>query len=516
MKKLLLGSVGTFAILAVIVGGTTAFFSSQASVNGNAFAAGTLNLLLSAEEGSAKLSEINPQWNFTAMAPGGTPETASVWLHNTGTIDGQTLSLAIPSGWTNPSNIAAQMRITELTLDGENLLTGGAGPRERVYEAPESCDILVGSSGEANHTTIQAGLDAAAVGEVVCVEPGTYTEDLSMVTDGVTLVSLEGPQTTIIDADETNAGIAIGDFVSGGGSNPDNVTVQGFTVQNWQERGIAQRNGDGIVFIYDNIVVDPAASGVKRGGIILSGSNGGSEVIGNMVGVPTFGDPDWISAAILLIGTDNAVVEDNTVQGVDIGIAIAGYPGFSSSDPSWTESRGVIVRYNSIESTSDGIGILGDVDNLTVELNEIVNSGVGVNQVVDQGGTPGDNNLLSQNNLINNEVAVRNNVAGTSLNAQNNWWGGFTPTTGGDGDIDSSNFAGGPFAGFINGTDYNDNGFADLRDLRELGLSIPSGLDSGESKEFVMSVQLDGPTTDNTFQGKALEGVVLRFTLEQI
>ncbi len=113
---------------AVVASGTGAFFSDTADVTGNTFTAGTLDLQLTQNEGGGSPADTQSAlWNFTNMAPGGTPEDSSVWLRNVGSVDGATLGVAVLSGWTNPSNIAAQMRITQMTLDGNNLLEGGAG-----------------------------------------------------------------------------------------------------------------------------------------------------------------------------------------------------------------------------------------------------------------------------------------------------------------------------------------------------------------------------------------------------
>ena len=525
-RALLLGIV-LLGLVAALAGGTVAFFSSQASVTGNTFAAGTLDLALTQQQGgSSPQSEQSAQWDFTNMAPGGDEATSSVWIRNTGTIEGATLGLSgdFSNDGSSPSQIAIaqQMRITELTLDGENLLEGGAGVREREYEGPNvsQCDVLVGSSNDADETTIQAGLNAASANDVVCVESGTYTEALEMMTDGVILISLEGPSSTIIDADEATNGIAIGDFDSSG-THPDGVRVQGFTVENWGERGVAQRNGDGTVFVYDNVIEGPTSGNAVRGGVILSGGTG-SEVIGNTITTPTFGSPNWSGSGIQLLGTNEAVVTDNYVQGVDIGIFVGGYPDWSSIDPTWATSRDSVIQHNTVTGASSGVALAGDVDDTTIELNAIEDNARGVNQYEQLGGVPGNNNVVTQNNLVDNDVAVRNNAENTTLVAQNNWWGSFTPETSGSGDVDSDNFAGGPFLGLVAGQDPNGNGYADLDDLRQIDITgITPGLDPYDSslendKEFVMSVQLDGPTTGNEFQGASLNEYNVEFSLEQI
>ena len=246
MKKLLLGGLGTFVVLAVVVGGTAAFFSSQASVNGNAFAAGTLNLALTqAQGGSSPQSEQVALWNFTNMAPGGTPETASVWLRNVGTIPGATLNLEIPDGWTNPNEIASQMRITELMYDGQSLLVGGAGAVIPEYEAPISCDWEV-NFGTNDFSTISSAIAGANAGDVICVGPGDYNSgwelaDPIVVNQEVTIVSVEGPDTTSSVAFNVTA---------------DNVTIKGFEITSPNSsNGVFAADVDNIT-VTENVIRD--------------------------------------------------------------------------------------------------------------------------------------------------------------------------------------------------------------------------------------------------------------------
>lgn len=502
-------------LVAALAGGTAAFFTSQSAAVGNSFTAGSLDLALTQnQDGNSPSDTQTGIWELGSLAPGGEPETASVWLRNIGSIPGATLNVAVGSGWSNPSNIAAQMRIADMTLDGQNLLEGGAGATIPDYEGPDqaSCDATVASG-----DSIQTALTAAASGDTVCVEAGTYAGALTIMTDGITLVSLDGPDDTTIDAEEATNGIAIGDTTHPG-THPDNVTVQGFTVENWDERGIAQRNGDGTIYVYDNIVADPFVGSLVRGGIIVSGGDG-SEVLRNEVTTPMFGMPSWSSAAIMLNGTDNALVAHNIVAGTDIGIIIGGYPDWSGVDPSWVEARDNTIEYNDVTGADRGIALVGDIADTLVTHNHVDNSTYGIRQYEQLGGTPGAA-TVAENNLVDNDVAIQNDVSGTTIEAENNWWGSFDPETAGDGDVNSSNFAGGPFVGYVSGVDQNGNGYADLADLRTTGIAeITPGLDpydGSNDKEFVLSVQLDGPTTGNSYQGLTLDDVEIEFTLGQI
>lgn len=82
-----------------------------------------------------------------------------------------------------------------------------------------SCTVTVPT----DYSSIQDAINAAGSDEVICVESGTYYENLSISGTNLTLVSLDGAGTTIVDGGGTSNVIAIT-----GGST---ATVDGFTVQ---------------------------------------------------------------------------------------------------------------------------------------------------------------------------------------------------------------------------------------------------------------------------------------------
>jgi len=95
------------------------------------------------------------------------------------------------------------------------------------------CDVTVPT----DQPTVQDGITDAADGEVVCVEPGTYVENVDFLGKEIHLVALQGPSATILDGG--GAGSVV-DFHSQEG--PDAI-LDGFTVTN----GLStQGNGAGI------------------------------------------------------------------------------------------------------------------------------------------------------------------------------------------------------------------------------------------------------------------------------
>jgi len=75
--------------------------------------------------------------------------------------------------------------------------------------------------------TIQECIDLAASGDIVSVGPGTYPEAIDFTGKAITVRSLEGPETTIIDAQQSSNYVAR--FISG---ESEASLLQGFTLKN--------------------------------------------------------------------------------------------------------------------------------------------------------------------------------------------------------------------------------------------------------------------------------------------
>jgi len=518
LNKQILLALGMIVFIgAVVASSTGAFFSSQAAAVGNTFAAGTMDLQMTANQGGGSpTNALSAQWDFDNMAPGGTPEESSVWLRNAGSIDGATLGVAIPAGWTNPSNIAAQMRITEMTFDGSSILEGGAGATIPEYEAPTNCTATLSGS-----DTITGAIAAAAPGDVICATGSNYSaawEGSSVITvdEEVTIVSVNGPDATQVipfdvEADNvTIKGFEITDPNSTFGvyaSDVDNIIVTENQIQNI---GTALPSGSahgvylkpvsvpmtGAAITYNQVenIGNPALTVSAKGFYVgdTSPSQGMDDVeISNNI-VETVRTTKGAYGVLVNHGggTTNLVVENNTISDLD--------GGWEQGVSLYNDTPGAIVRFNSM---SDFVGTGTGAAGVNVENN------------------PSATTVVIENNNFNTTVptGVLNQTAAV-VTAANNWWGGFTAIAAGS--VDTTPIAGGPFAGLVNGNDFNGNGYADLHDLRnDPILGITPGLDAydgSNDKEFVMAVQLDGPTTGNSFQGLSLEDVDIEFTLNQI
>jgi len=271
-------------------------------------------------------------------------------------------------------------------------------------------------------TSIQDAIDVASDGDAIEVAAGNYEEALEILTDNLTLQSTDGAAATIIDAGGAINAIKIGEY-NGTGTHPTGITIDGFTVQGWAERGIGQRNGNGTISVLNNTVIAPLEGAAVRGAIILSGGNG-SLVKGNTLTIPEFGTEGWQSAGIMLLGTYNAIVEENSITGhpdeSDIGIAIVGAHNWSNIDSNWETAKDNIIQNNNIINTGEGIAVAGDSQNTTITGNDLTENAQSIRIYEgDYEATPSGNTVIQQNKLDN----LVNDVSGYNVDATCNWFG---------------------------------------------------------------------------------------------
>ncbi len=527
---------------AMAVYGTGAFFSDTAQATGNVFTAGTLDLKVAMNSGSNSPTggwldtQVAP-WNFAAMAPGGTPDESSVWLKNTGTVDGMKLGIAAANTET-VGGYEKQVRITKLTFDGSNLLKGGAGATIGEYAEPTGCTV---TATPGNLVTV---VGAATAGSIVCVDSGTYTPGtLAMNVPNVTLVALHDPNG--VNAAKITGQIDI---------TANGVTVRGLNLTNPSAGyGISVTNGADGLTISDNILHDigtTLAAGSVQAISVQNGASGGTgySINGNRIyniGNTTLVKGSSTSAKGIYLGDtsnstiplNNVMIVNNIIHTVQASGApyVSGAPGVGVSGTGaygiLTNVKGgvtnLVVKNNSIYDLdglwSTAVGLEGLTSSALVTYNDIYNL---VNHKVENDsnavkieGNLGANIKVQYNNLLAANGVAHRTASGVAVNATNNWWGDFDPSDNYATDgpsVNTTNFAGGPISGLIGGTDQNSNGYADMQDLRLTPIvGATPGLNAGEQKQLVMGVQLDGPTTGNNFQGAGLT-TKLTFTLNQI
>jgi len=330
------------------------------------------------------------------------------------------------------------------------------------------------------------------------------------VTKEVTIVSTDGPGNTTISTADANAAINI---------TADNVTIKGFTIK------------PGSAFTKNGAAVKITASNATIKDNIITGVRGDGN--GTVKGIHIYNAE---SSAISTIAITNNVIKDvhDTGKGSD-GIMIQG------------NINGITVTHNTVKDISSvntvhtwdyalGIedtptaGYQGSPLNVVITDNHIENitsvvepgRGFSVDKYSDTNYAYAPQVTFERNDIVNvaNDITNKDPRSGATLNAQHNWFGdnGIAVNVNGAskgevGAIDYSNYAGGPFIGFINGNDQNGNGFADLEDLHFETIVVEDPqLDN--QKSFELEVQLDGPTSSNAHQNGSV-GLNVTVTMGQ-
>ncbi len=542
-QKILL-SVATIGIVgALTVGATSAFFSDTANtVSNNSITVGDMELKLHKEGGASGWHDtIDPFWDLSGLEPGGDEEVNTLRLKNDGSVDGThqsfDLSLQNPNEG-NPTDkaFAKRVRITKLAFEGNSdsddiadndLLEGGAGRNFDGYNVP-AADHVVGSTQELKDlVSADNSPTNASDGDVIVVEDGSYTSWIPVDVPNVTLVS-KNPR-----------GAEIGRFTV----RASGVTIQGFEVTgdgaDYNGISVEPDNGaDSGVVIKDNYIHGIAHTSNDSGkeesfGVLAWGSNTSLkditiknnliEEIGDASGS---GQGFGIFAEELTNSGNGAVIANNTVRnihgGTDTGdnypgVGVALLPELTNPDNSVSGTGKIVsgnanadVLDNHFENNAVDISVAGGASPLTISRNNFS----GNTGVLTQGNVPDEGTI----GIANLSAGAQSVISNGPADATNNWWTDYTPDAGEEyvGSVDTGNAAGGPFIGLIAGQDTNGNGFADLHDFANLGLSeVTPGIATGNDRAFTIGLQVDGPTTGDSFQGKSLE-TEMEVTMEQV
>ena len=223
-------------------------------------------------------------------------------------------------------------------------------------------------------STITQAIEEATDNQTILVLEGTYTESLEILKN-ISLQAVGSVDNTIIDARGATNAIEIGEYTRNG-IHPHNVKISGFTIINWTERGIGQRNGNTTMTITNNII-QAIEEGTRNNAIVISGGDG-SLIHNNTVASFSWNNPNWSSSPVLLMGTTNAKVSENTISGADYCIGIVGAQNWASVDGNWVESKNTTIVNNTISKCDVAILVAGDVENTNITQNIITESYRGI------------------------------------------------------------------------------------------------------------------------------------------
>ncbi|MBV0901346.1 right-handed parallel beta-helix repeat-containing protein [Haloarcula salina] len=311
-----------------------------------------------------------------------------------------------------------------------------------VAGASNHCDWTV-SSGD----SIQSVIAGASSGETICVEPGTYAEDVTVNNE----LTLEGP----------NSGIP------GDGSRGDEATIEG--------RVILTADGAEL----DGFDVSPPATESNQTSEAVRASNTPNDIViaNNVVRDFERDDPDggfYGVDGINIFGGDaneaieNATVRQNKVQNVR-NEDLAGAAGISiQGNVSDADIADNVVTDIAEEVTAYGFGVVirgtgnhnevpEDVAVVGNELTDVLSDpsspydGVGFEVEADGSGFEASENIIESNNLgievkvaadetvidfndiVDNTRRGALNVDNTTVDATDNWWGHASGPGGPDG-----------------------------------------------------------------------------------
>jgi parallel beta-helix repeat protein len=191
-----------------------------------------------------------------------------------------------------------------------------------------------------DYSTIQAAINAASTGDTILVAAGTYTENIDFKGKAITLKSVSGAASTIID------GGALDTVVKFQTSETSSSVLNGFTIRNGAANSGSVFSGSGILVssssptITNNIVTSNTAcegaginvqfgspliqdntisnnaqagcSGGTGGGGILLGGAAQPQIIGNTISSNSTGSD---GGGISLFAAGNPVIRGNTISG---------------------------------------------------------------------------------------------------------------------------------------------------------------------------------------------------------
>ena len=274
------------------------------------------------------------------------------------------------------------------------------------------------------------------------VGPGTYVlqdgDPININGEGLTLISTDGAATTIIEADEANPGIHI---------NADDVTVDGFTVNdgegdgiliNYDTEGVTVQNcivtdagWSGIVLSWDSTYEDKVVDSATVTGNLIEECGAGINLLGSAVDC-TISDNTITDSSNESLdihgGSEDYPTHGNTISGnIITGNQTMGIRLKGDSDTYDTFEETVISGNTISENEGDGIQILDSVNDIT--------------GLVIMGNTIADNDddgisLTGAGAWSASCVIVFNNITGNgddgidnvgdgigAIDATLNWWG---------------------------------------------------------------------------------------------
>lgn len=397
-----------------------------------------------------------------------------------------------------------------------------ASPTKYIWVSNKGSNGNTGSA-SAPMKTIQAAVDKAAPGTAIMIKSGTYTENVTLKTDGTTtkpiwLTSADGIGKAKVVAADNKASVIAGygednwiikGLATEGGKNGIQFSQSGSGLKNFSENVVIQENVIKNVKVADGIKLSQAKNHAVVGNHIEGGV--GEEGIDNVyttnsvIAYNTIKNTHGLSAITMKGGSANIKVHHNFIEGAKIdGILIGGYMGKGSSGNTMPngltyQAKHITVEHNEIHDVGKRpINVLGGQDS-TVKHNwfDPQNS---YNTVVAIG--PDNMKFATKNvNFVNNIVSKDKWMAGKGAVNQNGnvKSGPWTEKTGAD---DLPGAAGSGTKG-VSGT-FGESPVAEGHDWKASGTATVFKLGTGTADSLTGTAandHLDGNRGHDTLKG---------------
>ena len=274
-----------------------------------------------------------------------------------------------------------------------------------------------------SYTTIEEAIDDAEATWTVKVSEAYNSTDealpITISVDGLTVESVAGAATTIIDCEGTSNGIEItaADVTVDGftvlDSNSPAVLITGAAVTDVTVEGCTIKSS--ATLAVHGIAVEGGATGATISGNVIENvtGSGGSQIALSNVSDCEVSDNTLTDSYIWLAGVSTGTISGNNVSGVDsAGCITIG-----------TSSTNILIEDNSLSNGAAGIVAFdnADVGGLQILGNDITNNTLsnGEGIAIGSGVTWGNDNAIKFNNITGNTVGIANYM-NTDVDATHN------------------------------------------------------------------------------------------------